>query len=177
MSPTASPQTVYDEMMDFEKRCNNRDTSLNSYLVLYETRNEKDEPVIKKTTMLCPTAMHVVIRFPTCVKLELLSDGYVSIAPIISAPRLGEETDPEIVLEDVRNQPMEQVLAQRAEAQAAPQPVPAHLLRRIPLIAGLGLCRVCKHSPFTNPARICTGKGHRFDKDPANKRCEQFEFP
>jgi hypothetical protein len=171
MSSPASPQTVYDEMKDFEKRCNNRDTSLNSYLVLYETRNEKDEPVVKKTTMLCPSAMHVVIRFPTCVKLELLSDGYVSIAPIISAPRLGEETDPEIVPDDVP------APAPRAEAQVIPQGQPEPLPRRVPLIAGLGLCRVCRHNPYQNPERRCTGGGHRFDKDPATKRCEKFEFP
>lgn len=139
---------------------------LNAYVVLYTVKNEREEVIVRKTTMICPTAMHAVLHFPTCVKIELLSDGYVSIAPIIAAPKLGEETDPEIVPEDIP------VAAPHAEAQVAP-PLP----RRVPLIAGLGLCRVCKHSPFKNPAHRCSNGGHRFDKDPANKRCEQFEFP
>jgi hypothetical protein len=178
------PQSVYDEMLDFEKRCNNRATSLNTYLVLYETTNEKGEPVVKKTAMMCPSATHVVIRFPTCVKLELLSDGYVSIAPIIS-PKLGEETDA-----DPEEVPAPVPVVQQPPPR--PKPVPAHetpapaqtapdAQRRVPFIAGLGLCRVCKHSPFAlgNTEHRCSAnpKGHRFDKDPATKRCERFEFP
>lgn len=175
MPPQLHPsQAVYDEMLDFEKRCNNRDTALNAYLVLYETRNEKEELIIRKTTMLCPTPMHVVIRFPTCVKLELLSDGHVSIAPIISPPELEEETDREIVPEDI---PVPSPRAEAMNMQVIPQGQPDPLPRRVPLIAGLGLCRVCKHNPFKNPERRCTGGGHRFDNDPATKRCEQFEFP
>lgn len=156
--------------MDFEKRCNNRKSSLSSFLVLYTAENEKGEPVVLKTTMLCPTITHVVVRFPSAVKIELLSDGYVSIAPIMNPPKLGEETDPEDV-------PQVDPVWERGQVAEAPAPVVAP--RRVPLIAGFGLCRVCKHSPFakTNIAGRCLNHGHRFDKDPADKRCEQFEFP
>jgi len=170
----ASPaQAVLTEMMEFEMRCNSRCTPLNSYLVLFEGQNEKGATIVRKTTMVCPTITHVVVRFPSAVKIELLSDAYVSIAPVI-APQIGEETDdPEEMPQPETPSPAPQ------DPPRPPVPAPVEALRRIPLIAGLGLCRVCKHSPFakTNIAGRCLNKGHRFDKDPADKRCESFEFP
>ena len=177
MSPPTQPsfsQTIYDEMKDYEKRCNDRRTSLNAYMVLYETRNEKDEPIVEKIFMACETPTHVVVRFPTAVKIELLGAACVSIGKLMESPKIGEETDPEIVLEDVP------APAPRSEGLVPiylPVPQPAPKQRRIPLIAGLGLCRVCKHSPFLNITNRCTGGGHRFDHDPASKRCENFTFP
>ena len=173
---SAPANAVMTEMLEYEMRCNNRSTSLNSYLVLYETMNEKGDSVVRKTTMVCPTITHVVCRFPSSVKIELLSDAYVSIAPLIS-PRIGEETDdtapvvvPNPVPPPVPPAPV-----------AVPDPVPPAIVyapRRVPLLAGLTLCRQCRHSPFNLEAMgRCTGGGHRFDKDPATKRCEQFEFP
>ena len=166
---SAPANAVMTEMLEYEMRCNNRSTSLNSYLVLYETMNEKGDSVVRKTTMVCPTITHVVCRFPSSVKIELLSDAYVSIAPLIP-PKLGEETD-----DPVQTDP---------EPVTAPNPVPppvppaiVYAPRRVPLLAGLTLCRQCRHSPFNLEAMgRCTGGGHRFDKDPATKRCEQFEF-
>jgi len=169
----APASAVMTEMLEYEMRCNNRSTSLNSYLVLYETMNEKGDSVVRKTTMVCPTITHVVCRFPSSVKIELLSDAYVSIAPLIP-PKLGEETD------DPEEMPQPETTAPAPQATPrSPVPAPMEAPRRIPLIAGLGLCRVCKHSPFdkTNIAGRCLNHGHRFDKDPADKRCENFAFP
>jgi hypothetical protein len=158
-------------MTEFEMKCNARVTPLNSYLVLYETTNDKGEPKIVKTTMVCPSITHVVVRFPSSVKIELLSDAYVSIAPII-APKLGEETDAEIPA------PVEmgkRIAAQLSEAAAAAfdqarAPV-------VPFLPGLRLCRVCKFNPFKTADKKCSSpvKGHRFDTDPATKQCEQFQ--
>ena len=179
------PQTIYNEQKDFEARCNDRCTSLNTYLVLYEAKNEKGEPVVKKTCMVCPTITHVVCRFPTAVKIELLSDGVVAIAPVIS-PKLGEETDAEQEAPPKPPTPapmqvQEPIVQQAAapvapvQAPAAPAPAPA-AQRRVPFLPGFQLCRLCKHSPFIEGRTRCANRGHRFDKDPATKRCEQFEF-
>jgi hypothetical protein len=171
MAPTPA-QAVLTEMMEFEMRCNSRCTPLNSYLVLYTEKNAKDNDIVRKTTMVCPTITHVVIRFPSAVKIELLSDAYVAIAPVIT-PKLGEETDPEDIPQPEIPAPAPQ------DPPRPPAPAPMVVPRRVPLIAGFGLCRVCKHSPFakTNIAGRCLNHGHRFDKDPADKRCEGFEFP
>lgn len=169
-----SAQSVYDELKDFEKRCNNRSSSLMAFSVLYEAVNEKGETVVHRTVMACPSAMHVVVRFPKCVKMELLADAYVTIAPIIIPPAFGNEGDEEIPA------PRTELATPRAE----PQPieyrgdgVPKIQPRRVPLLPGLVLCKQCKYDPFKNPHGNCSKHGHRFDKDPATKRCELFEFP
>ena len=69
-TPTTTSGAVYDEMKDFEKRCNERCSPLNAYLVLYEGKNEKNETVVRKTIMVSPTPTHVVVRFPTVVKID-----------------------------------------------------------------------------------------------------------
>jgi len=176
MAPTTTSGAVYDEMKDFEKRCNERESSLNAYLVLYEAKNEKKETVVRKTVMVSPTATHVVVRFPTAVKIELLSDAVVSIAPVI-APVIGEETDEEQVMVP---QEAEMVEAPIQTPPIAPQTLqaPPREQRNIPLLPGLRLCRVCAFSPF-NGAHVCTSnpKGHRFETSKATERCPQFQFP
>jgi hypothetical protein len=129
--------------------------------------------------MVCPSAMHVVIRFPTCVKMELLSDAIVTVAPIIDAPSLGNESDDGTPEKDPVNTPIAAapIIAPLVEPVPAQQEQPATVPKRIPFLPGLQLCRQCKYSPYKNPDRRCTGGGHRFEHDPATKKCEKFQFP
>ena len=167
------------EMLEYEMRCNSRNTSLNSYLVLFETKNDKGEPIVKKTCMVCPSITHVVVRFPSSVKIELLSDAYVSIAPII-APKLGEETDAEMPAPadpapvETQEQIGKRIAAQLSEAAAAAFD---REHTAIPFLPGLRLCRVCAFNPFDAKDKKCSSpvKGHRFDTDPATKPCPQFK--
>jgi hypothetical protein len=193
-------------MKDFEKRCNDRASPLNAYLVLYTTVDEKRVSKVHKTIMICPSPAHVVVRFPTAVKMELLSDGVVSIVPVIAQELQDEEV--ETPLTPPATQAQEPVIEAPpprppvpptpapmvapvmvapvgAPAQNTPAPAKAPVMvgdpaqaRRIPYLPGLQLCRVCAFSPFTNPSLQCSSnpKGHRFDKDPATKRCDQFKF-
>lgn len=162
-----SPQTIYDEVKDFEKRCNDRRTPLNLYQVFYTEVNNKGETVVIKTFVATYTPTHIVVYIPTAVKIELLGDCRVFLGQIINPPKIGEETD-EVPVEAPAPAPHteDQIVHTTVDGQ-----------RRIPFLAGLALCRQCKHSPFKNPARKCTGNGHRFDHDFATKRCDKFEFP